>query len=460
MYLSLGINNPSVFAYYSTITSLWQFTLGGLGYLSFKTKEISSRRTRYAVGLLCILIYSYCLFNSEAFNRIFNTVVICLLTFFVLIYKLVDTLPIKLLNIFKWIGYRSYSIYLYHLPILYLAEYSAATKIFGLKNKILSTSVAIILIVVIACLSYSLVESRYKNKKQLDYSDNKKAFKENLNLILIPMGICFCLLFAYQHSYFGLIKKVKSIPYAVDYYGKNCVQKLQNSDYCSFGAEGLRTVLLIGDSHAGDLGTAIEGVARAHNFDLIVFGVYTGCKFQIIDNSKVGIPERCKKLGRKILDYVIKNKPEVVILSQYNKSEFLQSDLQNSILALNEHALNLLVIQTKPVFPDKLDFQVVRPIILGDYSAPRNFEESKMETSNLQVQKDTAVFLQQNKIAHVDFRSVFCPDKICTRFSNGHWLYFDVDHFSIEGAELTKPFFQQFLSSGIAERLEFFNSRN
>lgn len=449
IYLSLGINNPEVFIYYFTLERLWQFTLGGLGFLLFKTKEISTRRFKQILGLFFFATISYCALDLADFSLTFDTIVISLSTLFVLIYKLVEILPNKISTILVWAGNRSYSIYLYHLPFLYLEEFSGVTNIVGLKNKYLSTIVVVIFILVIASLSYSFVESRFRIKPTPNSIEDKRLLLPSLSLLLIPAGLCVCLIFSYQHSYFGLLKKVKVIPYAANFYDENCLNKLQNANSCIFGTAGQKTVLLIGDSHAGDLSIAIRDVAHLYGYNLVVFGVYTGCKFQIFDTSKVEVRKICTKLGRNILDYVVKNKPDFVILSQYNKSEFLQADLQNAILTLKKLNPNLLVVQTKPVFPDKADFQRERPIVLGDYSAPRYFEESKMETSNLQIQKDMAEFLKKNNIAFIDFRSIFCSDKICTRFSNGRWLYYDVDHFSIYGAELTKPFFLNFFSSGI-----------
>jgi hypothetical protein len=52
---------------------------------------------------------------------------------------------------------------------------------------------------------------------------------------------------------------------------------------------------------------------------------------------------------------------------------------------------------------------------------------------------------RNNEISTMNFNSLFCKKDVCTRYSEGKWLYSDTHHLSVDGAALTIPQFIAYL---------------
>jgi hypothetical protein len=98
------------------------------------------------------------------------------------------------------------------------------------------------------------------------------------------------------------------------------------------------------------------------------------------------------------------------------------------------------------VFPDNKDFFISKPILGPQYSPPRQFPDIMMNIEDKATSAKLAIWAQNNKILTLDFTPLFCKKNICIRYLNGKWLYFDADHFSIDGASLTVPLIEKILS--------------
>ena len=97
------------------------------------------------------------------------------------------------------------------------------------------------------------------------------------------------------------------------------------------------------------------------------------------------------------------------------------------------------------MFPDSKDFMVLRPLFMSSYEPPKSFLLTEMESSGKYSSNQLAMWARSNGISTMDFTPLFCGEKICSRFSNGLWLYRDTGHLSVDGAELTIPQIENFL---------------
>jgi len=62
----------------------------------------------------------------------------------VILFKSLDVLPEFLIEKLEWLGDRSYSIYLVHMPLLYIAKYSPVTQIGTVENRIIQSTIAVV----------------------------------------------------------------------------------------------------------------------------------------------------------------------------------------------------------------------------------------------------------------------------------------------------------------------------
>jgi hypothetical protein len=153
-------------------------------------------------------------------------------------------------------------------------------------------------------------------------------------------------------------------------------------------------------------------------------------------------------MNNQMKNWVLMNRPKAIIISHYMHSSDSQSNLRNAFLELQSIVPNILLVENIPIFPDKKDFMVGRPLVMSAYQPPKSFKRSDMDMSDKNASDQMAGWAIRNNISTINFDSLFCNKEDCIRYSGSDWLYRDNNHLSVAGAELTVPqlthFLQQF----------------
>jgi peptidoglycan/LPS O-acetylase OafA/YrhL len=149
-----GWKNTELFGYFSPITRIWQFAAGSLIFITLSKSDINKyvtyvARLILALGILMILL-------PIPLERLITYLVSTVVFISLVISKL--QFQNLLGNSLMRIGDISYSLYLYHLPFIYLALYaptSGANEIFRAVGVIF----AIVFTFIAANFSYKYLES-------------------------------------------------------------------------------------------------------------------------------------------------------------------------------------------------------------------------------------------------------------------------------------------------------------
>jgi peptidoglycan/LPS O-acetylase OafA/YrhL len=91
-----------------------------------------------------------------------NSVLASLFALVVILFRSLDVLPDLLIKKLEWLGDRSYSIYLVHMPLLYIAKYTPVTQIGKDENRILQSAIAVATSILLGAFSYSKIEKRFR----------------------------------------------------------------------------------------------------------------------------------------------------------------------------------------------------------------------------------------------------------------------------------------------------------
>src|SRR5690606_34239749 len=151
--------------FYMLPSRLWEFLAGALiFYLSGKYKpNISERKTNIIAGISLLLIVLFITglvpIDKSSWPN-FTTVPIVLITCFLIFLYQKTTFP-KLLLI-RYLALRSYSIYLWHWPIIVLSKY------FGFFGELSQKIVILLISLILSELTYKLLE-----KKSSSFSSKK-----------------------------------------------------------------------------------------------------------------------------------------------------------------------------------------------------------------------------------------------------------------------------------------------
>jgi hypothetical protein len=241
-----------------------------------------------------------------------------------------------------------------------------------------------------------------------------------------------------KHQYWGLERNIQKPPYAGTLDPK-CLRDSVVGPPCIYRTIGAtKSVLLIGDSHAGHISQAVIQAAANANWNAVVWA-HSGCRIQFRRSTSEQVSYNCLNMNKQMKIWVEENKPHTIIVSQYVLSNSSQNDLRNALLTLQSIVPNILLVENNPIFPDAEDFMVRRPLIMPPYEAPKKFAQSLMQLKDKNASNQLANWARNNDISTMNFDSIFCSNEICTRWSDSGWLYRDSDHFSVTGAELTIP---------------------
>jgi peptidoglycan/LPS O-acetylase OafA/YrhL len=167
LYSLAGIKFASEFSFYSPIDRIWQFTAGGLAYLLLDRYHNRIRKIPKGIQLLTVVAVAMILLGPLHMNLKVSSILASFIAVIVILFKSLDVLPDFLIEKLVWVGDRSFSIYLVHMPLLYLAEYSPLMQIGTGENRIIQSVIAVVASILLGALSFSTIENRFRNMGKL-----------------------------------------------------------------------------------------------------------------------------------------------------------------------------------------------------------------------------------------------------------------------------------------------------
>ena len=437
----LGVEQFSKFSFYSPIHRIWQFTLGGLIFLAMKKnkrEEKNSRVKHYSLIFINIIVFFFLFFPNTIPSSI-NSILVSFLTALVIMFRSFEVLPKNIRKVLQWLGDRSYSIYLIHMPLLFIAKFSPVFQIGLHVNRYLFDIIAVLLTLFLSSISYSQVENRFRNQTISRTSANKSISF----FILLPVGMLAFFNLGATQKYWGLSSEPKRPAYAADLL-TDCSKDSLVGQVCSVSTNSYvrfnkKTVLLLGDSHAGHLSIAVKTAAINKNWNFIY-----------LLESELGNKTTSKyswsSLSQEQKEYWIKrNKIDLVIVSNYIRVTSPIDAIKKDLKHLSSVTPNLLLIENTPVWPDQVRFTFDNPIV-RPYNPPKIFPKSMMNELHNDVANSLTRWALEHKMLTLNINQLYCSQNFCNRYLSGNWLFFDDNHLSTKGAELAIPQLEDILS--------------
>jgi peptidoglycan/LPS O-acetylase OafA/YrhL len=444
IYNYLGIESGAKLTFYLPVARIWQFTLGGIGFLLLNHRQSTVVENAKISKLLLATSMILVLFGSFNIDNKISSILASFVSLFVIMFKSLDILPNLLSNMFEWLGDRSYSIYLIHMPLIYLLNYSPITNFetFNNFNQILIFAI----IVLLGSLMFSKIEIKYRKM----YLRTKKLyFKHLLVATIIPIVILLSIdRIASRASNYdpNLPTGSKVLPWAWD---QSC-KFLSNqnsilSEPCAYGnSKTGKSILLIGDSHAAAVSRAVIELGKNNDMKTFV-STFQGCGF-VLNRDKFNprydypfLNQSCLDHNLSIIDFISTNNPTVIILVQHSSSIMVEPNNSESRFQYNDMVLSSL-----------LEIQGVKNNIILVGSGPEYIDQNSWVQKVFGVRKniysnipfEDNVYWKNatlNVFYYLDTLKTFCPQNVCSNKSDKGWLFQDRDHLSELGASLLIP---------------------
>jgi len=255
-------------SYFLIHTRAWEMLFGGLAYLyPLKLVERYKRLTE-CIGILLILM-SYAFITSSNAWPGYLALLPVLGSY--LIIQACRTNSLLTGNVaFQYLGKWSYSIYLWHWPIVVAISYFKLG--FGY------TLLGLVLTIILGCLSYRFVES-FKLSSAL-HSTFDLLNKRITYLALIPL-LATSFIYSNTNLVFGLpetIFKNTLVNKDTESNGVYTWELHKSLNGNEFANDGRKKVLVIGDSQAGDFINMLSLTENFEETDLVSRIIYSRCR--------------------------------------------------------------------------------------------------------------------------------------------------------------------------------------
>ena len=453
-----GWRNSPIGNFYLAPTRAWELLVGSLGAIYSTQKNTVllgkiGRSILSASGLLMVLA-SYLTFTSGTPHPSAITLIPVIGTLLVILFSDHRNICGKTLNnrVLVHFGLISYSLYLWHQPILAFAKIETSPELdFGTQIFVFT------LIYAISVLSYRYVETPFRNRKSFSRA---RIFKYSAASLFFMAGIGF--LCSFNVSILKLFYPDNMKRYEMMLVSANShEQQVVHEEECKFNYESLnhtfkkrfgdcskkygKAIVIIGGSHGIDLYNAIainskykfivgltKGYCRAHDF-IGPLPHKPTCQYQDFKNfssthagkiMKVIYTQTPDRLYTKGMDYAIKTD---LSLSHVNQVVDYLSSLKN------DYDLDVLMVGMLPPMkksPIDLDYrEELKPQL------ERNFSDNAL----LLTKYTDLIFKEELEKHSINYISKFkgfglkLPEDL---ISNGAITYSDRRHLSTEGEKL------------------------
>ncbi|UNK71044.1 acyltransferase family protein [Microbacterium sp. H1-D42] len=485
-------------AYFVTTTRVWELGAGGL--LAAVRFRRPSRMSRYAlayVGLAAIAVSAFVLTNETPFPGLAAVPVILGTAFIILAgtpgseesgQSLAKYDPWTFgsrLSITQWIGDRSYSLYLWHFPVIILW-----TMIADRKVDYLDIVGMLVVSFVLAHFSYRFIEQPTRSSTYF-----KTSTFRSLIAALIAMAAAAALTFAYpvmtaraagNGDWDALASEARSLPDlgAAAVTGKSiptfttdtaaitpnplgaeqdrnrsvsdtdCVAKTDDAvtPTCAIGVPASDlSVVLVGDSHARMYSTALDNIGEQQGWSGQTY-LRNDCPFNPSPTKKEATSDfPCTEPNAKVLEEILAESPDLLVTTWSFNSTFADGGLAASGFAdywstLEAADIDVLVLRDTPRMDENMP-----DCIAEHYDDPDSCATPRAKSFPGTDLFDEAVSLAP-EIDVANFTDVFCTDDVCKPVIGNALAYYDHHHLTDTFAVSLAPRLQDSMEKALSHR--------
>lgn len=336
-----------------------------------------------------------------------------------------------------WAGDRSYSIYLIHLPVIYILT---RTYVFQGMQEMVRYLFSIVIIFVLSNGTYQFVESPYRKKGRFPVN-RQSVMKLLIYFVLVPLFLLGALRMGSVSYYWKFDSP--SIQGTIE-----CANVGNNGECESGDIQSKDVFVLIGDSHAAAISQSFANAARSVGAKAVFFSG-RGCQvLEFRENQQLYPSETCRSYTFQMAQYLKTHKVNRVFVMQRSSSiqevipqnTYLSSILKG-LVALKRETQHITVIGPTPEFQKGFGQGTIKELIKGNGWQERKNLLGNSFTDDAYYKKN----LPQNGIDYLPTTDIFCTKLLCQFLDKNGYLYWDNNHLSLTGADrLTRMLASEF----------------
>tara|TARA_B100001057_G_scaffold116404_2_gene114931 strand:+ start:1457 stop:3385 length:1929 start_codon:yes stop_codon:yes gene_type:complete len=431
----LFFSNSIYFNFYSPLSRVWEFLFGALAFFLI-FKRINNNIKNIILILSYISLFYSMTFQSEFlfYPNIF-TLIPVISTFLIISFEEKNTWTYKIISnrILVFIGLRSFSLYLWHLPVYEIFGYLGL----DLKN-IFIYSLYFIIIFFLSELSFRFIEKPFRNRKKVNFR-KVSAFIISLTILIVFIN---SLSLKKDESTKDSLNKFSNLGFfnslkqEIEFSKENLKRSTFELDALkkNYMSKDSTKILVVGDSFSEDLVLALNKVNIKNEFE---FRHYTYGLSELIIYKKNEIElfnsEQYKNADLIIFSfkYYANNLTSHQIYQRINFAKkinlYVGQDNKKSIFTNNS-----------PIFDTKTN------PLLHIISTRKNIKEEEITgefyklipNKFLNFNSSLLNYFKNNNILFIDLFRIFCNDfdKSCSYLNdNSNIIFRDFGHLTNDG---------------------------
>jgi peptidoglycan/LPS O-acetylase OafA/YrhL len=442
----LSPKNPEL-SYFALPTRAWEMLAGGLLFFwGFKTQSRTTKILEY-LGVTFIVL-SCIVFSEDIIWPGYAAILPVLGTCLIIATNRNDSSILNKL-LFQKLGTWSYSIYLWHWPLVVLIYTAQLNPIF--------IPLGLTLTIVLGYASYNYVE-------RLKLIDRNSTLINCFKNIPLQSALVIAAFSFFVFSTNGIISRA-SIEYQTavnDIKASPLRTKCHTNKYmpledaCEYFVKENVKWATLADSHSVEIAYALAKEVSKRGEGVKHFS-FSGCKPSYgMDNDF----SPCARWYNDVVDYLIADETieNVVFIHRYSsqivggsnhsypalppskieiRGEQILENIDRVILTLAKHKKNITVLYPVPELPDNIS-----KLIDTNYTQNLNFDNLKGTETNWFLKRNEVIISHfdnaeyPNNVVFVKPHKHFCDKELCYAVKGGRAVYFDDDHLSVYGASL------------------------
>lgn len=442
-----GVAHKPAFTFFMAPTRVWELFVGS--FLALGVVQATSNKilrevlAGLGVALICWAVFTFTPKTTfPGANALFPVMGAALL-----IYAAQGTITGRILSVrpVVFIGKISYSLYLWHWPIIVFLEYYLLEKLSGITSL-----AAIIASLIIAALSWRYIEQPFREK-------NVFSSRQVFTWSAVGMGLLFIFgisgIIANGLPYRFPQEVVRLAGFADDYSPRRAEchrdekKNIPFDKSCVYGAKVTPQYALWGDSHAVEMSYALGELAEKHNKSIIQISS-SFCPPAL--GVKIKERPECREYNYKALAYLLGNSQikTVFLIARYDSdiyrnTESLTDGLRKSIEELGNAGKQVVLVYPVPTAPVNVPEILARRMLKG-YLPDSIATDKGKYLKNTKYALDFLDSLSLPYIFRVRLQDRLCNKATCSVYEDGSPLYFDDNHLNIFGARYVLPLFEPY----------------
>jgi peptidoglycan/LPS O-acetylase OafA/YrhL len=415
---------------------IWQLLLGGaISIVHLKKINFEKVIFNY-LGLfgLILIISSFFIINNISLNNYrFLILMPSIGTFLIILNKKNRFVNIFESKLFVFLGSISYSLYLWHQPMLSFYKFYHN----GEKN-IYIILILLLLLLIISFLTKILIEDFFRNKflKNNKLQRKKIFIFFSINIVIILTTISF-----YGNYSYGYPNRNKFYQqFTLNQIGlnKSCNG---NVNFISCRTSFEPEVAILGNSYAAHLIFGIK--ENIPDIKLIQF-TYDGCSpldFDFVKHNKINT--KCQNFNIEVYnelkkEYLLKKLKFIIIAGAENsiKNNQYKIELEKKLKIFKENNIKIIIVGNLPLQEGEVN--VGRCFLLNRFKNNEfencNYPKSNISKYSLKINEELKNFSIFNNVQYFDLIDVLCNQYKCLVSDKNGFYINDVDHFTKYGS--------------------------